>query len=156
MAEHTEHLKFLQGIPPWEWPEGTREIFLSVLQDEQATDSDQLIAAELAGDFSIINDELADALIDIVQRSDKSEELRGTAAIALGPALEGFDDEIDFRITGPTFATIQESLRTLYLDADHVPSDVRRRILEAPVRAPLNSLIMDNFSMMCSCRSRYS
>jgi hypothetical protein len=141
MAEHTEHLKILQEIPPWEWPEGSGEIFLEVLHDEQATESDQLIAAELAGEFSVINDELADALIDILHRSDKSEELRGTAAIALGPALEGvglegFDEDSDHPITEPTFITIQESLRTLYLDADHVPRDVRRRILEASVRAP--------------------
>jgi hypothetical protein len=39
--------------------EGTGEIFLSVLHDEQATECDQLIAAELAGEFSVINDELA-------------------------------------------------------------------------------------------------
>ena len=141
MAEHTQHLKTLQEIPPWEWPEATGEIFLSVLHDEQATESDQLIAAEMAGEFSVINDELADALIAILRRSDKSEELRGKAAIALGPALEGFDlegfdEDGDPPIAEPTFNTIQESLRTIYLDADHVPRDVRRRILEASVRAP--------------------
>ena len=87
MAEHTKHLEFLQEIPPWEWPKGSGEIFLEVLHDEQATESDQLIAAELAGEFSVINDELVDALIAILNRSDKSEELRGTAAIARGRPL---------------------------------------------------------------------
>jgi hypothetical protein len=43
---------------------------------------------------------------------------------------------MDFRITGPTFAMVQESLCALYLDADHVPKNVRRSILEASVRAP--------------------
>ena len=38
-------------------------------------------------------------------------------------------------ISEPTFRKIQERLRKLYLDAE-VPKEVRRRILEASVRAP--------------------
>ena len=65
---------------------------------------------------------------------------RGRAAISLGPVLEhadtaGFGDADDSPITARTFHRIQESLRRLHVDAN-VPNEVRRRILEASVRAP--------------------
>jgi hypothetical protein len=44
-------------------------------------------------------------------------------------------DEDEMPIAEATFRRIQSSLRKLYMDAG-VPSDVRRRILEAAVRAP--------------------
>jgi hypothetical protein len=46
-----------------------------------------------------------------------------------------FDDPDDVPISEETFQKIQESLHSLYLDAD-VPKTVRRRLLEASVRAP--------------------
>jgi hypothetical protein len=88
----------------------------------------------------VINDELADALLLILQSHGESEALRGSAAISLGPALEyadteEFDDPEDVPITEDMFRRIQESLRKLYRDVN-IPEDVRRRILEASVRAP--------------------
>ena len=134
-------LKILKEIPSWEWPEGTDKMFLDILTDDQADASDRILAAELASDFTVINDELVDALLPILQTDDASEELRGKAAISLGPVLDhadtdGFDDPYDLPpISEDTFHKIQDSLRRLYLDAD-VPKNVRRRILEASVRAP--------------------
>jgi HEAT repeat protein len=133
-------VKTLQNIPPWDWPEDTGERFLEILRDEHADASDRLVAAELAGDYTVINDPLVDALLAILRNRNESEELRGLAAISLGPVLEhgdtsGFDDPDDATITEPTFHRIRESLRTLYADAA-VPQEVRRRILEAAVRAP--------------------
>ena len=130
----------LQDIPPWEWPDGTGKMFLGILREGAAAESDRLLAAELAGDVTVIDDELVGALLAILRRGDESEELRATAAIALGPVLEhadmhGFEDADDAPIAEPTFHRIQESLQKLYMDAD-VPGDVRRRILEASVRAP--------------------
>ena len=66
--------------------------------------------------------------------------MRGRAVISLGPILEhadtqGFEDADDLPITEPAFHRLQESLRKLYRDAN-VPKEVRRRILEASVRAP--------------------
>jgi len=66
--------------------------------------------------------------------------VRGRAVISLGPILEhadtqGFEDADDLPITEPAFHRLQESLRKLYRDAN-VPKEVRRRILEASVRAP--------------------
>jgi hypothetical protein len=134
-------LKILQETPPWEWPRDAGQIFQETLTDHQANESDRLVAAELAGDMVVINDELADILTAIIRSPDEPEQLRATAAIALGPVLEqtdidGFDDPIeDAAITERTFRNIQDSLQKLYFD-NSVPKEVRRRILEASVRAP--------------------
>jgi hypothetical protein len=126
-----------------DWPEGTGKTLLDILRDDRPSElpseSDLLLATELAGDFAVINAELVDALLSILRSGDKPETVRGTAAISLGPVLEhadtqGFEDADDLPIAERTFRRIQESLRTLYMDAD-VPKEVRR-ILEASVRAP--------------------
>jgi hypothetical protein len=70
----------------------------------------------------------------------KPEQLRAKAAISLGPVLEqadmdGFEDPDDVPITERTFRNIQDSLEKIYLD-NSTPKEVRRRILEASVRAP--------------------
>src|SRR5438445_4093968 len=102
----------LKDIPPWDWPEDAARTILEVLQDNQAGDSDRLIAAELAGDFTVINDELVDALLSVLRSGEESEELRGLAAISLGPVLDhadtnGFEDPDDAPITEHTFHRIQ-------------------------------------------------
>ena len=48
-------LKTLQDGPPWDWPDGAGAMFLGILRDNHAAESDRLLAAELAGDFSVIN-----------------------------------------------------------------------------------------------------
>ena len=133
-------LKIFKDIPPWEWPEDADRIFLGVLGDDRTDESDRLLAVELAGDFVVINDDLVDALLAIVHNAKDSESLRARAAISLGPALEyaymdGFEDAEDVPISENKFHEIQESLSKLYMDTD-VPQEVRRRILEAAVRAP--------------------
>ena len=133
-------LEFFEKVPSWEWPEGAGEFFLEVLQDDQAGESDRILAAELAGDFTVINNELADELLSIVQSGDESDALRASASIALGPVLEyayvdGFEEPVEVPITEGRYHQIQESLRGLYMDAA-VPTLVRRRILEASVRSP--------------------
>ena len=133
-------LKKLKMTPPWEWPEETDKALLEVLNNNQADPADRVLAAELAGDFVVINDELAGVLLSILQNGSEPEELRAIAAISFGPALEQadieeFDDPDDVPISENVFHKIQKSLQSLYMDAD-VPEYVRRRILEASVRAP--------------------
>ncbi len=140
LCEGKMDLKTLKDTPSWDWPDGTSKMFLEILTDDRADDSDRLLATELAGDFTVINEELVDVLLSILRSSDESEELRGKAATSLGPVLEhadtdGFEDPDDVPITEDTFRMIQESLRELYMDAN-VPKNVRRRTLEASVRAP--------------------
>ncbi len=133
-------VKRLKDSPPWDWPEGAGRMILDLLRDDRAPESDRLLAAELAGDLTVINSELVEALLSIVRNSEQSETLRGKAVISLGPVLEhadtqGFEDPEEVPITERTLHAIQQSLRALYTDAG-VPEDVRRRILEASVRAP--------------------
>jgi len=117
-------------------------IFLEILRDDQADESERLLAAKLAGDETAINDKLADALLAILHIAKNSDSLRAQAAISLGPALEcaymhGFEDAEDVPISENKFQEIQKSLYKLYLDTS-VPKEVRRPVLEVSVRAPQN------------------
>jgi hypothetical protein len=133
-------VKALRDTPPWQWPAGTGTTLLEILRDDRAPEDDRLVAAELAGDLTVMNDDLVEALLAILRRGGESETLRSRAAISLGPVLEqadahGFEDAGDVPIAEHTFDRVLASLRKLFRDAD-VPSEVRRRILEASVRAP--------------------
>ena len=135
-------LKTLYDTPPWEWPRNAGKRFQETLLNPGAKESDRLIAAELAGSLVVMNAELAGSLLAIIRGSGEPEGLRAKAAIALGPVLEQaytdeFDDPEDVPITQPMFLKIQKSLQILYLD-NTIPKEVRRRILEASVRAPEN------------------
>ena len=133
-------LKVYLDTPPWDWPRDAGKTFWKILADQRASESDRLLAAELAGDFTVINNDLADVLLTIAGSADEPEQLRARAAISLGPILEqadtdGFDDPDDVPITEGTFHNIQDSLEKVYSDKS-TPKEVRRRILEASVRAP--------------------
>jgi uncharacterized protein (UPF0147 family) len=133
-------LKTLQDTPPWDWPSDAGKKFQKILIDRQANENDRLIAARLAGDLTVMNNELADALTAIIRRPEEPEQLRAAAAIAFGPVLEQanmfeFEDPDDVPITQRTFRHIQDWLHKLHFDHS-VPKEVRRRILEASVRAP--------------------
>jgi hypothetical protein len=133
-------LKTFLDTPPWDWPRDAGRTFWMILADQRASESDRLVAAELAGDFTVINNDLADMLLAIAGSADEPEQLRARAAISLGPILEqaytdGFEDPDDVPITEGTFHNIQDSLEKIYRDKS-TPKDLRRRILEASVRAP--------------------
>ena len=133
-------LKLLKDIPPWEWPRGAAKTFLALLRDPHRDAGDRLLAAEFAGDLVVMNDALADALLSIVGSAAEPEDLRAQAAISLGPVLEQadedeFDDPDAVPVSEKSFRKIKQSLRKVYLDSG-VPKLLRRRILEAAVRAP--------------------
>ncbi len=132
--------EMLTAVPSWEWPADAGTLFMEVLRDPESEESDRLIAAELAGDFTVVNDEIFEILLSIIGNNEETPGLRGTAAIALGPALEhsfleGFEDPEDMPITESAFLKAQAFLRKLFMDPD-LPKEVRRRVLEASVRAP--------------------
>src|SRR5437773_1511267 len=85
-------LNTLKDTPPWDWSEDAGKVLLDTLRDDRLSEPDLLLAAELAGDLTVINDELVDELLRIL-RSDKSETVRCRAAISLGPVLEHADLE---------------------------------------------------------------
>lgn len=133
-------LKTLQTTPAWEWPAEARNTILAVLRDAHADPSERLLAVNLAGDIVIMNDELARALLAIVSGDSGTPELRGMAAISLGPALEhadtmDLDDPDDVVLSETTMFRIQQTFHELFSDTD-LPESLRRRILEASVRAP--------------------
>ncbi len=134
------NIAFLLDTPPWEWPDGTDKFLKKILSDHRAKASDRVAAADLAGSMVVINDDLVDALLMVLRSDSEPEELRATAAISLGPVLDQadtdllFDDSDSEPITEATFHEIQATLEKLYLD-ESVPKLVRRRIMEASVRA---------------------
>jgi hypothetical protein len=133
-------LKTLLDTPPWDWPRDAGRMLWRILVDQRAHETDRLVAAELAGDFTVINDDLAATLLTIAGNADEPEQLRARATISLGPVLEqadtdGFEDPDDVPITERTFHNIQDALEKLYRD-NNTPKEVRRRSLEASVRAP--------------------
>ena len=91
-------------------------------------------------DYTVINDELAAALLSIARNDEESENLRAQAVISLGPILETadfdeFEDPESVPISEETFHGIQESLSELCMDIE-VPMEIRRRTLECSARAP--------------------
>jgi len=133
-------LKTIEDIPPWEWPPETNTMLLRILSDARTKLSDRLLAAELAGELTVIDDELVDGLLSILQNDGESEKLRGKTALSLGPVLEymdmeGLGDPDDAPISKKTFRRIREVLARIYQEVS-VPGALRRRILQASVRAP--------------------
>ena len=138
-------LAVLAVTPPWEWPGNTRAFLLDRLRDDRADEADRLVAAELASEIVVVNEEVTKALSTILADGDASDDLRAQAAIALGPVLEEMDvhgplgdtlDDLDPPvISAREFQRIRRELKSLHLNED-IPKLVRRRTLEASVRAP--------------------
>ena len=127
-------------VPPWDWPEDTDKMFQEILEDRSADLSNRLLAAEMAGNLVVFNDILARILLTIVGNSEETAELRARAAISFGAAFEHadlyeFEDPDDIVLPEGLFREIQATLKKYYFDAG-IPKEVRRRILEAVVRAP--------------------
>jgi len=131
-----------ETIPPWDWPKDEGRIFQEILDNQSAELSDRLLAAEMAGNLVVFNDALAKTLLSIVGNNEEPIELRARAAISFGPAFEHvdlyeFDDADDIVLSEGIVREVQESFKKFYYDAGF-PKEVRRRILEAAVRAPLD------------------
>jgi hypothetical protein len=61
---------------------GSAATLLGILRGDQGSVSDLLRAAKLAGDVTVIEDELVDALLSILRRDDTPEAVYGQAAIS--------------------------------------------------------------------------
>jgi hypothetical protein len=130
----------LQVNEPWQWPPETSAFLHEFLTNKSNKESDLIEAAGFAGEIIAINDQLCDDLLALIADSSRSDELRGIAAISLGPVLEQCDTMEwdapfdDSPITEESFEKVKTSLHRLYQDSN-LPKQVRRRILEASVRA---------------------
>jgi hypothetical protein len=134
------NLEILAELAPWDWPEETGQVLLNALRNPGLAQSDRMIAVELAGNFVVVNDELVAELLVIVGAAREPVDLRALAAIGIGPALEsgdldGFDEDYGAPISEGCYLETQKVFREVCRDAE-VPKEVRRRVLEASVRAP--------------------
>jgi hypothetical protein len=133
-------IRTLEETPPWDWPKDASAFFRAVLIDKTALLADRLIAAHLAGDYVAVNDESAETFMSVLGNAGEPEELRAQAATSFGPGLEtcylgDFDDPMDPpRFSEKVFEKVKRLLHLLYHE-DGVPKLVRRRALEASVRA---------------------
>ena len=133
-------LETLANMPAYNWPPNADDIILKTLRNREADQSDRQLAAEMAGEYVVIGEQLAAELISIVTDPEEDEELRSVSAISFGAALEhadmmGFEDPDDILLSEKTCNRIQKTLRKIYMDTDS-PKLLRRRVLEASVRAP--------------------
>ena len=130
----------LLSTESWEWPESARDTILAAMADTTLPEKERAAAISLASDIVVMDDDVARRLIAMLQDPSLAERLRGAAAIALGPILEmadidGFDDPGEIGIQQRTFVAICAALRAIHDDPGQ-PTLVRRRALEASVRAP--------------------
>jgi hypothetical protein len=133
-------LKELVELPPWEWPEDAADQLLEIVRDTKADETTRLVAAELAGEISVIDDGIAEALLAVARTPSEPEMLRLKALYSLGPGIEyadieGFEDTEDVTISEKAFNRIMEALRELFKDTD-LPDSIRQAALEASVHAP--------------------
>jgi uncharacterized protein (UPF0147 family) len=136
-------LNDLKDVPPWDWPEDARSVALTTLLDRTASIDDRVFAADVAGDYTVVNDAAAEALLSVIETRDEPDEVRSASAIALGPAIEqsditdfdGNDEYEEILISKEMFKRVMRVLRAVHDDPAQ-PRDVRRRALEASVRAP--------------------
>lgn len=134
----------LKDTPPWEWPENAAKIFVEAIYDTESDLETRVIATNLAGNIVVMSDEMANTLLSLLRDERQPDELRGQAAISLGPGLDLADmedyDDVDDPYSDPpfseaTFLEIKKALRSIEGD-EKAPKLVRRRALEAAVRAP--------------------
>jgi len=138
------NLQTLVNLPPWQWPSNKAgEIIANVLRDKNAPASDRVLAAELAGDIVVMDDNMADLLLSLVRDNSEPEKLRCKSAISLGPSLE-YADTMEFdgyyeddTLSEEKFNEVRESLRAIHQDAG-MPKNLRRYVLEAAVRSPMD------------------
>ncbi len=135
------------GPPVEAFEEVNRELVRALRSPEP-----EVRAFALAEASPMVDDELAPELLRFARDPERSDEERGDALIALGPALEmcwyeeaedgslptpapDEEDWWDLPLGSTVYLEVTEALRRIYLDAAQ-PKLVRRRALEAAVRAP--------------------
>lgn len=130
-------LKVLLDTPPWDWPMDTSKRITETLRNKQASASERLVAAELARECVVIDEEMIRELLDILSRETEPEDLRSQAAISLGPVLAtcDFEEQEELPIPEPLLLSIQECMHTLFMDGAK-PKALRRKVLEASVNKP--------------------
>ncbi len=133
-------VELLRSTAPWEWPPNAGETLLESLRDRSRPADEREVAAHLAGDLVVMNDEIAEVLASVASDRSEPESVRAAAAIAFGAVLEqtdieGFEDDgiSEPPILESTLKTVLHTLRQIHEDANEGML-LRRRALEASVR----------------------
>lgn len=137
-----DNLESLAETPSWNWPELAGSWVKAGLRS--GASPELLSALQLAAELVVMDDEIAQMLVDILI-SDRSSELRVAAVLALSPGLEeasdvGFDVALDpefdtTALTRKAFLETRAAVRSVYSDASQ-PALVRQACLRVAVRAP--------------------
>lgn len=129
-----QKLNQMDTIPIEEWPNDARNLIAQGLDDNDP--EIRLTATILA--WAVLDQALANRLLEMV-RSDPSDDVRARAAICFGPVLEDWDtfgdDQTLVNVQQDTIDQIRDTFKRIYEDPTQ-PKIVRRRVLEASVRAP--------------------
>lgn len=136
-------MRDLAEIRPWDWPQTASVLILEMLRNEEAPSDERQLAAELAGDLVVMNDDLAGELLRILENPAEADILRAESAISFGATMEevgwmeggGFSVWEVPAVTEPVIERARTALRRAYLDLGN-PKVVRRFALEASARAP--------------------
>ncbi|MFO7653045.1 MAG: hypothetical protein R6X25_04405 [Candidatus Krumholzibacteriia bacterium] len=132
------NLRSLSTLPTWDWPDDAADVIESALTDRRAAREDRMLAAVLASELIVGDDDLADSLLNIAGKGDEPQDLRAASAAALGPMLEYAEsrDPVDEEpgLSDAAAERVQARLRELYESAG-TPAPVRRAALAASARA---------------------
>lgn len=135
-------LNELEIMPPWDWPEDTGEFLRKTLTDSRNSKEDRMLAADLASAVTAMDDRLAGAMLTVIANGAEPADLRAATAISFGPVLEqcdldGFDEDefADPPVSEAVFERIKAEFHEVFHDEEQ-PKELRRRILEASIRAP--------------------
>ncbi len=141
MSELHDNLTFLNELGMWEWPEGAREWIDQGLADSNPETRKMACHAACQD----VDDHLAKSLLYLI-RHDQAPEVVSAAAIALGPALQMWDEDREFYdvigdleeggLSEDIGQEIMSELKAVYEDPER-PKLVRKRCLEAAVRGPI-------------------
>ena len=85
-------LKDIAELPPWEWPGNTSDKIKKMMRDHGAPEPDRKLAVEMAGNMTVIDNEISGLLIGVLIDQTEPEMLRSRAAVSLGPVLEQIDN----------------------------------------------------------------
>ncbi len=134
-------LEILDETPQWDWPKNAGKEIVAALNNKSLPATERELAASLAGYETVMDDGMAALLLSVINDNNELEEVRSQAAISLGPALEfgnsvEFDPEEELILSVAMFHDVRHRLKEFFLDTT-LPKLVRRRILEASVRAPM-------------------
>jgi eukaryotic-like serine/threonine-protein kinase len=118
------NLRTLKDTPAEDWPDGAGRMLLSVLRDDQAAEPDLLLATELAGDATVIDDALVDALLSILRNTARPETVRFRAAMSLAPVLGQREGDSPGIIRHPSVA---DSATQTIEPSEHEPPETTLR-----------------------------